>query len=317
MAIYRQIQVSFWQDGFVEDLKPQEKYFYFYLLTNSRTAQCGIYEFNKSIAEAETGYSKETIDNLLKTFEQQGKILYCKETKEIIILNWIKYNFINSKNTMCCMNKELKGIKNKNFINILYEKCLSLGYSVKTVFKDIALDSKEEKAEVDTEKQAKDEENSNDNMDENAAKVSPYLIHSEGASKDLGEEEIEKDIYIQEASSNKEKVIRKKEENFYSKNINAESELLREFNKNIHKATIRDMENLNFWKKDFEEQVIIQGIYESVKYKAPHIGYLESVLKSWKSSNVVTIKDLKAYKHRRCEKDGFERFNEAAYRYVD
>ena len=108
MAIYRQIQTLFWQDGFVSELTPEEKYFYFYLLTNSRTTQCGIFELNKRIVEAETGYNRETIEKLIKRFEEYGKIIYCKETREIIILNWIKYNFINSRNTICCINKELK-----------------------------------------------------------------------------------------------------------------------------------------------------------------------------------------------------------------
>lgn len=301
MAIYRQIQISFWQDGFVEDLAPEEKYFYFYLLTNSRTAQCGIYEFNKRIAEAETGYSRETIDKLLKEFEQHGKILYCEKTKEIIILNWVKYNFINSRNTMCCMNKELKAIKNKNFINILYKKCLSMGYSVKTVFKDIVLDivGEEKKGQVNTEKNNGNEENKGEDISCHTPEKNIVLSFSKGAYKDLGEEEIQEKTYIQKASSN------------------TESELLREFNKNIHKASTRDMEKLNFWKKDFEEQVIIQGIYEAVKYKAPHIGYLESVLKNWKAVNVVTLKDLKKLKHISYEKDEYERSNEAAYRYLD
>lgn len=41
MAKYRAIQVDFWEDGFVLDLTPEEKYFYLYLLSNSRTTQCG------------------------------------------------------------------------------------------------------------------------------------------------------------------------------------------------------------------------------------------------------------------------------------
>ncbi|EOP99461.1 ArpU family phage transcriptional regulator [Bacillus cereus VD140] len=44
MAIYRPVQVSYWQDAFVLDLTPEEKYFYLYLMTNSKTSQSGIYE---------------------------------------------------------------------------------------------------------------------------------------------------------------------------------------------------------------------------------------------------------------------------------
>jgi hypothetical protein len=55
MAVFRQIQISFWQDAFVLDLTPEEKYFYCYLLTNSKTAQCGIYELPKRIIEMSSG----------------------------------------------------------------------------------------------------------------------------------------------------------------------------------------------------------------------------------------------------------------------
>ncbi|MEH7458486.1 replication protein, partial [Bacillus sp. JJ1127] len=36
MAKFRQVHVDFWQDGFVLDLTPEEKYFFLYLMTNSK-----------------------------------------------------------------------------------------------------------------------------------------------------------------------------------------------------------------------------------------------------------------------------------------
>lgn len=43
MAVYRTVQVNFWQDDFVLDLTPEERYFYVYLLTCSKTTQCGFF----------------------------------------------------------------------------------------------------------------------------------------------------------------------------------------------------------------------------------------------------------------------------------
>jgi hypothetical protein len=65
VAIYRQVHVDFWQDGFVLDLTPEEKYFFLYLMTNSKTTQSGIYELPKRIIETETGYNRETVEKLL------------------------------------------------------------------------------------------------------------------------------------------------------------------------------------------------------------------------------------------------------------
>ncbi|MTK13315.1 MAG: chromosomal replication initiator DnaA, partial [Clostridiaceae bacterium] len=90
-------------------------------MTNFKTTQCGIFKLAKKIVEAEIGYSRETIEKLLKRFIDYGKIAYCEETKELMILNWMKYNFSSSKNTIACINKELKEIKHKEFINILYK----------------------------------------------------------------------------------------------------------------------------------------------------------------------------------------------------
>ncbi len=79
--IYRQVYTSFWQDGFIMALPPNEKYFYLYLITNSKTTLYGIYELPVKLMEFETGYTYDEIENLLKKFESYGKIKYSRETK--------------------------------------------------------------------------------------------------------------------------------------------------------------------------------------------------------------------------------------------
>jgi hypothetical protein len=111
MAIYRQIHVSFWQDPFILDLTPEEKYFYVYLLSNSKTKQCGCYELPKKVIELETGYNRETVEKLLQRFMAYGKIEYCEETKEILLVNWLKYNSSKSPKVMQCIKKEIQEIK--------------------------------------------------------------------------------------------------------------------------------------------------------------------------------------------------------------
>ena len=325
MAIYRQIQTNFWQDGFVGELTPEEKYFYCYLLTNPRTTQCGIFEINIRIMEAETGYNRETLEKLIKRFEDYGKIIYCKETREIIILNWVKYNFINSKNTICCINKELKLVKNKSFVDMLYKSCLTKGYDVQTIFKGVSLDivdeKKEEREVVEETKQeihdTKIERFDSDGQTVDLSSVDKEIgsgfiedntkkqgIHRgfEGAYKDLGEEEEEKEI--QKEASSKQEVINKTDgaDAFCSNGGDFSCKVLMEFNKNIRQATIRDLEKLGTWKRDFSEEVIIQAIYEAVKYKARHTGYIGSVLKSWKSAHIATMEELQEFRDGKLKK---------------
>lgn len=124
MAVYRNVQVNFWQDEFILDLTPEERYFYIYLLTGTKTKQCGIYVLPKRLAELETGYSMETVEKLLNRFVAYGKILYDAETKELYILNWLHYNPILNTNVEKCVLRELKTVKNKEFIHMFLRKCL-------------------------------------------------------------------------------------------------------------------------------------------------------------------------------------------------
>ncbi|MDT8717627.1 hypothetical protein IAI10_13220 [Clostridium sp. 19966] len=56
MAKYRHIYTSFWDDQKVmENFTPEDKYFYLYILTNSRTTQIGVYRLPKKIISFEMG----------------------------------------------------------------------------------------------------------------------------------------------------------------------------------------------------------------------------------------------------------------------
>lgn len=153
MAKYRQVHVEFWQDGFVLDLTPEEKYFYLYLMTNSKTSQCGVYELPKRIIETETGYNRESVDKLLKRFIDYGKILYDEQTKEIMLVNWLKYNRIASPKVISCVNKEISQIKSEMFLNAIVSTSKEYSYPIDTVSIDYG---EEEEKEENNKKKNKD-----------------------------------------------------------------------------------------------------------------------------------------------------------------
>ncbi|MCT1575667.1 conserved phage C-terminal domain-containing protein [Oceanobacillus kimchii] len=152
MAKYRQVHVEFWQDGFVLDLTPEEKYFYLYLMTNSKTSQCGIYELPKRIMETETGYNRETVDKLIHRFEEYGKISYHEPTREIMILNWTKFNWINSPKVTSLIKKELENVKYQGFVQLFITKCKEYGYGIDTVGIDLG-----EEREIEIEREVEEE----------------------------------------------------------------------------------------------------------------------------------------------------------------
>jgi hypothetical protein len=117
MAVYRQIQITYWQDKFVLKLTPEEKFFYIYLLTNSKTKQCGIYELPIQIICVETGYNQETVIKLIQKFIEYKKIAYDWENEEVFLLNWVKHNpFEGNKNIKLCVQKELQQVHNPSMI---------------------------------------------------------------------------------------------------------------------------------------------------------------------------------------------------------
>lgn len=125
MALYRQIYAEFWRDAkVIEEMTPDDKLFYLYLLTNPNTTQIGIYGITKKQMAFELGYSLETVNTLFKRFENElGLIEYDSETREICLINWGKYNFPRAgKPIEDCVKKELKAVKNTDFIKIIYQK---------------------------------------------------------------------------------------------------------------------------------------------------------------------------------------------------
>ena len=156
MATYRHIQTSFWQDDFILDLEPEEKYFYIYLMTNSKTTQCGIYELSKKVIQFETGYDMETIDRLINKFVEYEKILYSEETNEIMLINWMKHNASKSPKVVSKIEQEIKNVKNYTLLDKFLSICKDLGYPIDTV-------SIEYPKTMDTETQKKEKENKNKN----------------------------------------------------------------------------------------------------------------------------------------------------------
>lgn len=171
MATYRQVHTNFWQDSFILELTPEEKYFYIYLLTNSKTSQCGIYELPKKVMEIETGYNRETIDKLLQRFIDYGKIRYDEMTKEVFIVNWIKYNKIDSPKVKTCIVKELQQVKNKQFIKDFITLCKQYGYSIDTLFIDYG---EEEEKEEEKEKEYNNISSKEDSINDKSFIQAPY-----------------------------------------------------------------------------------------------------------------------------------------------
>ena len=121
--------MSFWTDSkVVDEFTPEDRYFYLYLMTNPHTNLAGCYEISLKQASDETGYTKDVILNLLERFEQVHNVIrYSKETKEVLLLNWSKFNWTRSKDFQKPLNKEIELVKNVDFKRFLQDSLDGVG----------------------------------------------------------------------------------------------------------------------------------------------------------------------------------------------
>lgn len=119
MAKFRQVHSTFWQDAKVlEEMTPEDKYFYLYLLTNPNTTQIGVYQITKKQMAFDLGYSIESVNSLLDRFINHHKVVkYNPQTRELAVINWGKYNLNKAgKPVLDCIKKELDDVKDKTLL---------------------------------------------------------------------------------------------------------------------------------------------------------------------------------------------------------
>lgn len=95
MAKQRYIKDSFWTDPYIEKLSPDYKLVFLYLLTNPLCNIAGVYEIRLKRMAFETGYDPEIVENILKRFIADKKLLMVDSW--VIIVNHLKHQYLGSK----------------------------------------------------------------------------------------------------------------------------------------------------------------------------------------------------------------------------
>ena len=141
---YSNLSMSFWTDSKIDDdFTPEDKYFFLYLLSNPHTSVTGCYEISLKQMERETGYNADTIARLIQRMQDVHKVIrYDQETKEILIVNWHKYNWTKSENLIKSVIRVAQYIKSAEFKKyVLDTVCIRYGYSIPTSDSDTDTDS--------------------------------------------------------------------------------------------------------------------------------------------------------------------------------
>lgn len=120
----RIIEMNFWNDGLVlEKFTPEDKYFMLYLMTNPDSNVIGIYVLIKKKTAFVMGYSPDSIDSLLKRFQELHKrVVYDESTQEIAVLNTLKYSISKGGKPMeDVIQRSLEGVKSDRLVAIVYQ----------------------------------------------------------------------------------------------------------------------------------------------------------------------------------------------------
>jgi len=107
----------------MEEMTPEDKYFYLYLQTNPNTTQIGIYPITKKQMAFDLGYSIETVHALMDRFISHYKLIrYNPETRELAIKNWGKDHLHKGgRPIMDCISAELKEVEDRSLIQYVAE----------------------------------------------------------------------------------------------------------------------------------------------------------------------------------------------------
>lgn len=117
MAIFRNVNMSFWTDPkVVDDYTPEDRYFMLYALTNNYTNIIGCYEISIKQMSNDLGYTKDVVENLLNRFKEVHKTIdYDFDTKELMVINWNKYNWSSSPKLDSPLYTAIESVKSDLF----------------------------------------------------------------------------------------------------------------------------------------------------------------------------------------------------------
>lgn len=124
MANYRNISMNFWQDSkVVDDFTPEDRYIYLYCMTNPHTNLCGCYEVSIKQIANETGYNNDSVERLLKRLDREHNVIrYDVQTKELLILNWFRYNWTGSDKINKPLLADIRKVKCDRFREYLAQR---------------------------------------------------------------------------------------------------------------------------------------------------------------------------------------------------
>jgi DnaD/phage-associated family protein len=297
MAKYRMVRTDFWKNPVVsEEMSPEDKYFYLYLLTNPHTTQIGIYKITKKQMAFDLGYSIESVHSLMERFIEHHKLIrYNPETRELAIKNWGKENqHKGGKPIMDCILSELKEVEDTSLIQYVSEPILK--EEIRSLFESFC---GQEEVLFGGENREQEESNTYIDKDDEQLDDSFSSRHTKRGQKEKEKEkenekekqqqvlypDIEKNPDIATPLPNNQLDVKKIVEfwdanGFGFTNVNAKQQLL---------SWLDDSSFLQ------PKDMILKAMDIACANNKRKLNYIVGILKNWENESLLTVEEIDTY----------------------
>ncbi|WP_083964471.1 MULTISPECIES: DnaD domain protein [Metabacillus] len=294
MAKYRIVRTDFWKNPVVlEEMTPEDRYFYLYLLTNPNTTQIGIYQITKKQMAFDLGYSIESVQSLMERFARHHKLIrYNPETRELAIKNWGKDNLCKGgKPVMDCIFSELKEVEDTSLIPYVLESIQK--QEIRSLYESFY---EPERLSSDKEMKDRNEQDTYADKDEdiNDTSVSRYTIRGQKEKEKEKEKQqqkafnpnIENNPYIEDQTQNqktndvKESVEFWDNDGFGFSSVNAKKQLL---------SWLNDSSFLQ------PKNVILKAMTIVCANNKRKQNYMVGILKNRENESLLTVDEIDSY----------------------
>ncbi|WHY03300.1 DnaD domain protein [Neobacillus sp. DY30] len=276
MAKYRMVRTDFWSNPTAqEEMTPEDKYFYLYLLTNTYTTQIGIYKITKKQMAFDLGYSLESVHSIMERFiEHHELIRYNPQTREIAIRNWGKYNLHKAgKPVIDCILAEIKEVEDTTllpYISIGIQK-----QEIRVLYESFC----------DQEKEMGDQDESTmelviEELDDHTT-VSNSVQEKQPLSFTTELENNIKNLPNNQKTKDVQEIIEFWDGNgFGFSNVNGKEQLL---------SWLDDSDFLQ------PKEMIIKAMNIACANNKRRLSYVVGILKNWENESLLTVEDIDSY----------------------
>ncbi|WP_235749682.1 DnaD domain-containing protein [Neobacillus bataviensis] len=300
MARYRMVRTDFWKNPVVmEEMTPEDKYFYVYLLTNPQTTQIGIYKITKKQMAFDLGYSIESVHALMERFTLHHKLIrYNPETRELAIKNWGKENLQNGgKPVMDCIFSELKEVEDYSLIPYVSESIHK--QEIRHLYESFC---KPEEIFLGTEFIDQDE---NDTYETECEEMDDTLLtrHTIGGQKEKQKEKEKQKQQQKDFPLNSESHL-DNENPLLGNQKNEEIKEIVEFwdnngfgftNENAKQQLLAWLDDSHFLQP---KEMILKAMNIACANNKRKLNYVVGILRNWENESLLTVEEIDSYQEK-------------------